>query len=344
MGELRLLKLDDQFHPWENVLTNLLGHCGNARDKIKSKDTLFLYSDINAIISFYLNPNNRLTLNYDVDKVIFIISFLGEGVHHGMCNRFINDLIELGVRKENIRILYSTYHDIPTDIRTESFWEFFIKIPVTDHDKDNDYLSVIPKKHHLCLMRNIKPHRMEFMNKLRGQSWFNDAMDISFGVFDNGTTTPIVFDYTNVDNDIQHKSINPELMCQLFNIVVETNITIGNGFNGWGYITEKSMKPFYYCQVPIWVAQPGIVKIIRELGFDVFDDILDGHVYDDIDDDGLRMDLVVELMDRMIKDHNDLNGLKVSIRERLLKNRDRLMVLDGKYHRIFEDKFIRLLE
>ena len=47
------------------------------------------------------------------------------------------------------------------------------------------------------------------------------------------------------------------------------------------HITEKSMKPFYFYQFPLFLASYGHVKHLKErFGFDVFDDILN-HSYDE---------------------------------------------------------------
>lgn len=46
------------------------------------------------------------------------------------------------------------------------------------------------------------------------------------------------------------------------------------------FLTEKTFKCFAWHQLPIFVATSGHVAKVRELGFDVFDDILD-HSYDD---------------------------------------------------------------
>jgi hypothetical protein len=44
-------------------------------------------------------------------------------------------------------------------------------------------------------------------------------------------------------------------------------------------VTEKTANCFYGCSFPIWISSPGIVKFLRTLGLDVFDDVID-HSYD----------------------------------------------------------------
>lgn len=46
-------------------------------------------------------------------------------------------------------------------------------------------------------------------------------------------------------------------------------------------ISEKTFKAFAWYQIPIWHASPGTVDVVRNMGFDLFDDIID-HSYDKI--------------------------------------------------------------
>lgn len=61
----------------------------------------------------------------------------------------------------------------------------------------------------------------------------------------------------------------------LVNIVCESLDADTDAIN----ISEKSFKPFAWHQIPIWHSSPGTVNVVREMGFDVFDDIFD-HRYD----------------------------------------------------------------
>jgi hypothetical protein len=201
-------------------------------------------------------------------------------------------------------------------------------------------------------MRRTKPERVVFLNNFKDLDWFydRDILDVSFGVGDpvddaESQVDLMFFDSSKVDDEDQHKSINPEMITQLFNIVVETHITINNHQNGWGYITEKSIKPFYYCQIPIWMAQPKTVSIMREIGFDVFDDILDGHPYDVILNDDERIVGVMDLINSIKIKYNkqDISSLKSNLQDRIRKNRELLFKLDFNYIKKFEDHFLNLI-
>lgn len=63
-------------------------------------------------------------------------------------------------------------------------------------------------------------------------------------------------------------------------------------------ITEKTLNSVYGCNFPIWLSSAGTVEFLRDIGLDVFDDIID-HSYDKIKDPSLRVH-------RAIRDNLDL--------------------------------------
>ena len=78
----------------------------------------------------------------------------------------------------------------------------------------------------------------------------------------------------------------------LFNIVLESASDLDPSVWQSMYVTEKTWKAYAMYQVPVWWAVPGLVKHIRNLGFDMFDDLID-HSYDNILDPGTRMTAVI---------------------------------------------------
>ena len=80
------------------------------------------------------------------------------------------------------------------------------------------------------------------------------------------------------------------------NIVTESKF---NFIDNDIHITEKSFKPFYYFQIPIFLATYNHVKMIRnEYEFDLFDDLID-HSYDDEIDDIKRFHMVLNEIKRL---------------------------------------------
>ena len=63
--------------------------------------------------------------------------------------------------------------------------------------------------------------------------------------------------------------------------------------------TEKTIKPFLAKQIPIFFALPNHVNLLRNLGFDMFDDIIN-HDYDNEIDSVKRLDLILIELERVI--------------------------------------------
>lgn len=82
------------------------------------------------------------------------------------------------------------------------------------------------------------------------------------------------------------------------------------------HITEKSFRPFYFYQLPIFVASHQHVKYLKEMyGFDMFEDVIN-HSYDDVIDHRNRL---IEVM----KEIKRLNENKEKIKEFYKNNYDR---------------------
>lgn len=85
------------------------------------------------------------------------------------------------------------------------------------------------------------------------------------------------------------------------NIVTESNFL----FNEI-HITEKTLKPFYFYQFPIFLSSMHHIKYIKDLyGFDMFDDILD-HSYDNEPDNKKRLFMVYDEIKRLSQNKDRL--------------------------------------
>lgn len=372
MGFIKLISLSEDIliDPWDEEVLNLIKHSPTLEQKILKSDLFCCYFEINSYIGFSIRNDKETKLKklkffiekevgtLPINKITFLISFIGEGVVHNKSYDLVSLLIELGSSIDNIRILHSTRDVFPEHPKTISFWEYFVKVPVSEINPNETTLDVIPSKYALCLIRKIKKDRALYFEKLIEYEWWNDKtfFDLSFGVYNEDLNSfdflkpelkkilPVVFDGDNITDQLQHKHLPAKSLDQLINVVVETFIITDPNFEGEGFITEKSMKPFFYHQLPIWVAQKGLVKIIRDLGFDVFDDFFENHYYDDIEDGELRIKEVLSLLDRKMKiPIKILPSIKKYYRERLIKNYDHLLYLDKEHKRIFSDKLDKLL-
>lgn len=321
----------------------------------------------------YVNFKNLFNIAFDkldFREYKFVISFIGEARAYYEADMVAHLLKKCGVLDDQIHIMLSTIKECAGDYKCVSFWEYFLRNPFGTGDFEQyledmkkpeyNHRETIPQKHFLCLMRRVKVDRALFFNQMVEFSWFRNkkVIDISLGsVGDPGEhdmgphknllkdgvmrMLPIAWDTYPVDDDAQHQFLRTSNINQLVNVVVETFI-ITNQFHYDGlFITEKSVKPFFYYQMPLFVAQKGIVKQIRKLGYDVFDDYFENHYYDDIDDNFVRMNEVLKIMDRFVKKYpqEELANIKKSIITRLDRN---LMLIrrfsEREYYKIFNKK------
>lgn len=100
------------------------------------------------------------------------------------------------------------------------------------------------------------------------------------------------------------------------NIVTESNFL----FNEI-HITEKTLKPFYFYQFPVFLSSMHHVKYIKDMyGFDMFDDILD-HSYDNEPDNKKRLFMVYDEIKRISQNKDKLIEFYKNNESRFEKNK-----------------------
>lgn len=88
-------------------------------------------------------------------------------------------------------------------------------------------------------------------------------------------------------------------VCKVLNLVTE-NISGMDCSMGIVTFTEKAWAPFKLHQIPIYSSVPGYVSTLRNMGFDLFDDIVD-HSYDSELDNLKRLQLAVDQLEKVSK-------------------------------------------
>jgi len=83
------------------------------------------------------------------------------------------------------------------------------------------------------------------------------------------------------------------------------------------FITEKSFKALSWYQFPVWFAVPGLVGKLKNMGFDLFDDIID-HGYDIEPNPWIRMTKVIIEIEKLY--NKDTNKLRQKLWPRLESN------------------------
>lgn len=89
---------------------------------------------------------------------------------------------------------------------------------------------------------------------------------------------------TNFKQSLQHKYND-----SIIEFISETSYN-EHSFN----ITEKTLHFIYGANFPIMISSPGVVHFLRNMGIDMFDDVVD-HSYDAIEDPAARINSAIEL-------------------------------------------------
>lgn len=190
-----------------------------------------------------------------------------------------------------------------------------------------------------CQNRIARPHRIKLVEEIYRQHLDRHGI-ISCG---SGNPTynfdayaqpewlhlfPLKFDELGTNSDVSAFTASTDVMNCLVNVISESSIEkVGTHKQCWerAMLTEKTVKAYAFKQLPIWFAPQYFVKYQRDLGFDVFDDIIDHYSYDRLEHSYDRIPLIVgelkKLVDRPI---DELQQLMQSLDSRLEENRSKL--------------------
>ena len=141
-----------------------------------------------------------------------------------------------------------------------------------------------------------------------------------------GQELPLLVDGVLTDRVQEFDVTNPIFHSCLFNIAAETSSQTGASWRSV-FLTEKTWKAMMQRQIPVWYGVPGLVEHVRSLGFDTFDDILDGHQYDNIQDELERHQSVFDLISKLNSQYSlaDCQTLRQQLRHRLEANFEQLL-------------------
>ena len=174
----------------------------------------------------------------------------------------------------------------------------------------------LPDFHFVSLARQTKPHRiiatveilkrnLEKYGNCSLGSGYNKNFDKNKKLIemycppDYVDKFPLYIDGEVLGNqqfDISH----PLIKNSFVNVIMESGFEIKNGWGCWQlpFITEKTMKSFVLGQIPIFIACRNTLQKIRELNFDLFDDIID-HSYDYELDPILRIKKAIDQLEKI---------------------------------------------
>lgn len=137
---------------------------------------------------------------------------------------------------------------------------------------------------------------------------------------------PKTLDYDNRNAVFIYNELG-DLYNIILNLITEnvTGMTWGDVSNDKIYtFTEKTIKPFLAKQIPLFFALPGHLNILRNLGFDLFDDVINNS-YDNEQNHTKRLDLILDEIERLLK--IDLVDFKLKNKNRFEHNFELLNTL-----------------
>lgn len=124
---------------------------------------------------------------------------------------------------------------------------------------------------------------------------------------------PVLLDQGKMSrNEAWTQSTSDQFMTPLINVVIESSYDAMLHLDQHGalvqysqfwdklFFSEKTNKAFAFHQIPVFLTVPGYVHMLRQWGFDVFDDIID-HSYDTEQDPWLRIYKVADEVERLCK-------------------------------------------
>jgi len=350
-------------------------------NQLEYNDRYFDYIVIHGYTLHKINDyyDNISTLNLSCDT--FVIDLLGEGAN---VDELLNHSNLSIVKFDNIKVLTPLYDYKGLDRKYPNieFYKYPFAGPRVFCSKYNhmihyDYqMSInniscankiivgkrwsdeIKDKTYTCLNNQNRHHRSLLVDGLVNSNLINngyvsniqgDDKKVSIDVYNRG-----MVEYTNhhlkiEDDDINDRfTLKGKLSNSYVDVVTETSHEL------LPFMTEKSVKPFYSLQLPIILGYTGIIKDLRDMGFDVFDDIID-HSYDTFDfsldvdaytDRHLYLKLNYELIIKKVNfivdelkrlSKLDFHKIYLDLKERLIHNQNLLYELTIEDNNLVED-------
>ena len=149
----------------------------------------------------------------------------------------------------------------------------------------------------------------EFVNDYPYE-WYNYWKNLPYSDINDLLPTPITPPANSMGWEGVYKRIPVEIVC-------ETNLKPNSVA-----VTEKTARPFYYYRIPLIVGSLNYCKHLQEIGFDLFDDIVDMS-YDKLEFQ-MRVNKIFTELNRLHKKYNWID-LLTKIKPRLVNNHNLLV-------------------
>jgi len=241
---------------------------------------------------------------------------------------------------DRVIFLNNVFDDCSSEIKSVRWpWQMVNHCGWFDHVRGLgiDWSTITRDRDFVCLMRRRSTQRGHLFRSLR-QRYAPSTYTISYASMIDyrgydaiaETEIPVLLDGPT-PGEQQHRAQDLSIFRCMINLVVETSNQEPSSEISWKsrFVTEKTFKCFAWHQVPIWWTVPGLVADVRSLGFDVFDDIMQDHCYDEIQNADHRIAAMLDTLDQAISKIHKVGIMQFheQVFSRLQKNHDRLVEL-----------------
>jgi hypothetical protein len=308
----------------------------------KEKDISWLIDDINHYKNIAQQNEKRF---------VFMVDAKNEAPTYRYNLKNVLDTISYntGILLKDIIILSGAYDQLGDDIRYSYSADVALRPEITK----NIGFNALPNYHFVSLARIAKPHRIAatieildrglepYGNISLGSGYYQrpDENDLLKHVPQrySGKFPMYIDDIIAIKTSMQqYESRDEKIITALVNFVMETSYERSVWTHTWNvpFITEKSMKPFAWGQLPIFLSHANSLQKIRDFGFDLFDDIIN-HGYDIEPDPMIRIKLCVDQLEKICRwSLDDCRKFKQDNMHRFENNRNKLDELLLNFHKI----------
>ena len=274
------------------------------RDEFKTNINVF---KINFLIKFFAKQHNPETI--DENNIVFDKKFIF------LCqnrNPHYHRILFLTYLK-NLKLLENDITNWSLIINHTDYAEFYLN--------SANVLSLRHFKNYLDINNKILIEDYKIISDTKKLLFYDEDI--------NWSDTFNTFDYTS---PLMTMKCGPNFENSYINIVTESHYH----FRQYDvHITEKSFKPFYYFQLPIFLASHHHIKMMREeYGLDFFDDLID-HSYDNEIDDAKRFHMIINEVKRLSNMRNEISEFYKNNVVRLIKNHN--FIKNNNYEEKFKE-------
>ena len=318
----------------------------------REKDISWVIDDINH----YKNIAQQ-----NGQQFIFMVDAKNEAPTYRYDLKNVLDTISINteILVKDIIILSGAYHQLGDDIRYSYSPDIACRPEVTSGIS----FDILPNYHFVSLARIAKHHRIVATIEIldRGLESFGN-LSLGSGYYHSPSENdllkyvpqryigkfPMYIDGVVATHQhmLQYDSSDDKIITAFVNFVMETGFERSVSPYTWNvpFFTEKSIKPFAWGQLPIFVSHANWLQKIRDFGFDLFDDIID-HGYDTEPDPLTRIKLCVDQLEKICRwSLEDCRKFKQDNMPRFENNRLILDELLLNFHNITIDNLQKTLD